>query len=493
MVELSELPRSRVGGSVFVSYSRMDRVLVGRLVEQLRMKGIVTRWDGDIAGGDDFQETIGEWIEDAALVVVLLTEHSVASSRVKDEVSLARHYSCHRLPLRVGDVRLPPGLHLDLVRTNMESFPSSVDAQVLVHTVERVLMVLHERAVPDQVVPELAVPPRSSITGVRSRRSVTETVSKNVSLRAVMAAFMGGMVVCAMIMSRGARRQESLDEALAVSPTASQERSIIRRDNLARTCPEGMRFIRGGNFGGHWISGFCMDRTEVTVEVFCAGGKCESRAGGGDDCRVDPVARSSHPMNCVNWSEAKQYCEARGGRLPTEEQWEWGARGREEGRPYPWGKDEPTYERVVMARGEDRSLSCLSNIRRESRLEGEYFSMEQEARSIAYACAGFRAPPHNRLKNGASLMASSAFPSEVETRPVGSKPAGASRDGLLDMAGNVWEWTVSSRDEGMRVVRGGSWVNVGKNNFSTSVTLPLDPLERSDRVGFRCVQDPIMR
>ncbi|MEM9457925.1 MAG: SUMF1/EgtB/PvdO family nonheme iron enzyme [Myxococcota bacterium] len=428
-VELSELPRPRTGESVFVCYSRMDRVLVGRLVEQLRTKGIVTRWDGDIPGGDDFQETIGQWIEDAALVVALLTEHSVVSSRVKDEVSLARHYSCHRLPLRVGDVQLPPGLHLDLVRTNMESFPSSVGARELADAVEQVLMTLNVR-----LALESTVPHRGPIVDVRSQRSMLDTVPKHVSLRAAMVAFIVGMVVCALLMSRGARTQGPFDGVVAVTKAVSSGRSGTLRDNQAGTCPEGTRFIRGGSLYGHWLSGFCMDRTEVTVEAFCSAG---NRAARSEGCDVGRIVRVAHPMMEVSWSEAKQYCEAPGGRLPTEEQWEWAARGREQGRIYPWGNDGPTYDLVVMT--------------------------------------------------------SRSFPSEADTRPVGSMPAGMSRDGLFDMAGNVGEWTDSSTEEGLRIVRGGSWMNVDASTFSTSARLALAPQTSSDRVGFRCVQDPVMR
>ncbi len=125
-----------------------------------------------------------------------------------------------------------------------------------------------------------------------------------------------------------------------------------------------------------------------------------------------------HPVVEVSWDDAAEFCEKAGLELPTEAQWEYAARGPE-GRAYPWGD---AWERGKCCNRENRG-------------------------------------PGGR------------------TFPVGSFPAGASWCGVLDMAGNVWEWCsdrygsdyyrLSPRQNPQnpgrpsspvtRVVRGGAW------------------------------------
>jgi formylglycine-generating enzyme required for sulfatase activity len=83
--------------------------------------------------------------------------------------------------------------------------------------------------------------------------------------------------------------------------------------------------------------GYWMTATEVTslaYEKFAAktGHALQQRT------KTNPKLRGSDfPVNGVTWQDAQDYCTWAGGRLPTEAEWEYAARGGQEGRKYPWG------------------------------------------------------------------------------------------------------------------------------------------------------------
>ena len=212
------------------------------------------------------------------------------------------------------------------------------------------------------------------------------------------------------------------------------------------------------------VSPFRMDTTEVSVacfrEFWAAGHPAPTGAvqypGGALPWRgavTEPVARSSsnawcnwsssagayeqHPINCVNWHTMQAYCAWRGGRLPTEAEWEFAARGTD-GRIFPWGSTAPD-----QTRGNFCGVEC------------------------------------GRAHSGWSMMPGVGDDSFPETAPVGSFLAGNSPFGVKDMAGNVWEWVADGYrdyrsnsgtnipvdplvvDGTSRVLRGGSWGDYG--------------------------------
>jgi len=190
------------------------------------------------------------------------------------------------------------------------------------------------------------------------------------------------------------------------------------------------------------VDTYWLDATEVTLADYAAcvaAGAC-TVPGVDPACDWGVSGRDRHPVNCVDWPQAAAYCAWAGKRLPEASEWEWAARGRDEGRTFPWGEAAPSCAWAVMDDGAAGGPGC--------------------------GAAG--------------------------TVPVGSKPAGASRDGVLDLAGNVWEWTSGAFDPTGELVqgRGGGWSYSLVRYFQASDAIAFDRIYWSINGGFRCAQTP---
>jgi formylglycine-generating enzyme required for sulfatase activity len=196
------------------------------------------------------------------------------------------------------------------------------------------------------------------------------------------------------------------------------------------------------------LSAYCFDRTEVTAGAYAAcvrAGKCTVPVGGPYYAAYGIAGREQYPVNYVDWNQASAYCAWTGGRLPTEAEWEYAARGPD-GRRYPWGDAEPA---------------------------------------------------------GVPWYPNAALSATVPRTAVGSNPWGRSWVGAEDLAGSMWEWvsdTYGSYPGGAvtnprgaargdrRVIRGGgsgldqrAWMRGAIRTWNT-------PNHHSDYVGFRCAR-----
>jgi formylglycine-generating enzyme required for sulfatase activity len=191
-------------------------------------------------------------------------------------------------------------------------------------------------------------------------------------------------------------------------------------------------------------SGFWMYRTEVTTAQWDRFLRSNPGHQQPKYAAVPRLMRPSQPAVAISWEDAVAYCRWARVRLPTEAEWEYAA-GGPEGRRYPWGNGEPDGRLAVFY----RSISL------------------------------------------------------GHPDPVGSRPAGASPFGILDMAGSVWEWCsdwygpYSSHPQvdptgpapgNRRVVRGGGWINE-MEKLRTTVRGHGLPTRRSGHIGFRPVSE----
>ncbi|HEY2366186.1 MAG TPA: SUMF1/EgtB/PvdO family nonheme iron enzyme [Polyangiaceae bacterium] len=240
------------------------------------------------------------------------------------------------------------------------------------------------------------------------------------------------------------------------------------------TCPAGFARVPGATFmmgspAGEGaadehpqhavaVGTFCMERLEVTVSQYQAcvtAGMCAAvKSDVGCNSNKGPD-RLNHPVNCVSYPMAVSYCNWTGARLPTEPEWEYAARGTD-GRRYAWGNAAPN-AMIMNGCGDE----CVSYAARIPETKAALFTGND----------GFE-----------------------ETAPVGSFPRGASPFGVLDMTGNVFEWTSSPYcnypahecTSNYRMYRGGGWYS------SAGVTVATrngnNATETSVVVGIRCAK-----
>jgi formylglycine-generating enzyme required for sulfatase activity len=219
------------------------------------------------------------------------------------------------------------------------------------------------------------------------------------------------------------------------APTAAPEAKPPAR------CPDKMALVAGGTYA--WgpkkenvtVADFCMDVSETTSDTYAACVKEKKCTEDFLKCAPQQTygvaGKGNAPVVCVDLKQANDFCAYAGKRLPSEEEWEWAARGGKNGWKFPWGDDAPKDQLCWAGLGDKPKGPC----------------------------------------------------------DVGAHPKGDSPEGIHDLAGNVFEWTTSRNDatSPVRDGRGGSWKDGDPALLRANRAGAFQPSYRCGFLGIRCV------
>jgi len=439
------------GHQVFISYASeninsttSDRQVADQICTALESQGIDC-WIAhrDILPGDDWMSAIIDAVDQAKIIVLVFSANTEKSQWVIDEIKLALEEKRMIIPFRIQDVYPQRALRLLKVRCQwMHAFTPPLEKHI---------------------------------------KNLVKIVSRHLGLEPAIP-----------IKKEKINKQPGADQII---PAAKEIKEVIENKKEATDMPEDVRKVISRahkvekNKNGYWeayyqdgivmvyippgefmmgqiekekdsisyfpnetpvhkvsLEGYWMGKYEVTFtqyDPYCNETKIKKP-------RDEGWGRENRPVIYVSWDDVATYCQwlsQKTGlhfKLPTEAQWEKAARGNDR-RKYPWGISEP-----------DKNLANF----------------------------------------GGNIG---------KTTPVGSFPAGASPYGLLDMAGNVWEWCsdvygydyyensplknpAGPNIGSKHVVRGSSW-DYDARHLRCADRGHYGPSDRLYNLGFRLRQD----
>ena len=270
-----------------------------------------------------------------------------------------------------------------------------------------------------------------------------------------------------------------------------------------------------------FLSAFAIDRSEVTVADYR---QCIT-AG---DCSMDALVAGDEryihdelPIVNVTWFEAQQYCRWRGGRLPTEAEWERAARGADMGGAEI---DQVRAGDDVWPWCHEKYITCSV---KEGAAKEDCLNKRCVERPKDFNHGQPRAQAMREIDRSGNPLHLIGDPDDVDgfalLAPPGQFPWGQGPYGTRDQAGNVAEWVADARgaseafqgygdlpgcaevgdeircinpkregnDRDVRVVRGGSWRQpsfLGRSNIRDPFGPIYEPRRRFSHVGFRCAR-----
>ena len=335
--------------AVFISFASVDAAIARRIVGSLEASGLRC-WlaERDIAPASSYPVAITEAVTTSGAVLLVLTEAANQSPHVAREVEMAFNARRPVLPLRIGSATPSSDLQYFLSRSQWLDAGAALDDEELARVDARIRELLERRAiigggtgrswrhpavigaalvaagiialvvwngqetpnqpatpaadagpVGDPVPPrrDTATPARGTGTPLREERPARDDTPAGPSDTPAAPA-----------------------QRITVNPRDGQSYVWIRPGRFIMGCSAGDSACEKDEGPSHQVvirRGFWLARTEVSARQFRARAASQ---------RPSTAAASGLPATAVSWSAAKSYCQAVGGRLPTEAEWEYAAR-----------------------------------------------------------------------------------------------------------------------------------------------------------------------
>ncbi len=298
-----------MGQQVFISYSSADKATAERICGALEDAGIPC-WIAprNIEPGTDYPTALVEAIRSVRVLVLILTESAAASPHIVSEVGHAFSGRKRIIPFRISQKAVPEDLEYFLSITQRLDAPDGCTEQNLKRLIEAT-----RAALAGEHIPYLTTPSKSR-------------------LRWLAGAALALAVIAAVILFVKSRQpavrnippptpQATSQPKTWTNPADGLNYAWIPPGTFMMGCSEQDSECHDDEKPTHQVvieKGFWMGQTEVTIAAY--------KKFNPKFVPHDPSSEGNLPVCGVSWADAKNYCAATGGRLPTEAEWEYAAR-----------------------------------------------------------------------------------------------------------------------------------------------------------------------
>jgi formylglycine-generating enzyme required for sulfatase activity len=305
---------------VFISYASLDKAIAERLCGALENSGI-SCWMAprNIEPGTDYPTALVEAIHSARALLLVLTKHAAASPHIASEVGHAFSGKKRIIPFRIWQKTLPEDLEYFLSLTQWLDAPDGCTDENLKRLIEAT-----RAALAGEYVPHPIAPPKTHAGLLAGAVVVLVAVAGTILFlksRKPSAVNIASPKTTELTNLPARTPPTTSGPKVWTNPADALNYVWIPPGTFMMGCSEQDSDCKDDEKPTHQVTirkGFWLGQTEVTVAAYK---KFAAQSG-----RHSPAGEGDLPVSGVSWNDAKEYCAAMGGRLPTEAEWEYAAR-----------------------------------------------------------------------------------------------------------------------------------------------------------------------